>query len=144
MNMTSGILRAGRYALLNRTAFAAALMSLSGAAHAQATGPAPQAGDNDADTETEIIVNARPREVPGHTVTFEQIVQIAFPGPQPPNTVFSMTYRNAASKPHAGELGPGQQHCANRTRRAAPRTSSGTLSRLRRGSSSELTIVRAA
>ena len=56
MNMTSGILRAGRCALLSRTAFAAALMSLSAAAHAQATGPAPQAGDNDADTETEIIV----------------------------------------------------------------------------------------
>jgi transcription elongation GreA/GreB family factor len=57
--------------------------------------------------ETEIIVNARPREVLGHTVTFEQIVQLAFPGPQPPNTVFSMTYRDAASKPNAGELGPG-------------------------------------
>lgn len=55
----------------------------------------------------EIIVNSRPREVPGHTVTFEQVVQLAFPGPQPPNTVFSMTYRNAASTPHAGELGPG-------------------------------------
>jgi len=58
-------------------------------------------------SETEIIVNARPREVPGHTVTFDQVAELAFPGPQPPNTVFSMTYRNAASKPHAGELGPG-------------------------------------
>lgn len=56
---------------------------------------------------TDIIVNARPREVPGHIVTFEQIAQLAFPGPQPSNTVFSMTYRHAASTPHAGELGPG-------------------------------------
>jgi hypothetical protein len=28
-------------------------------------------------------------------------------GAQEPNVVFSMTYRHAASKPHAGELGPG-------------------------------------
>jgi hypothetical protein len=40
-------------------------------------------------------------------VTFEQIVQLAFPGPHEPNVIFSVTYRNAASTPHAGELGPG-------------------------------------
>lgn len=56
----------------------------------------------------EIIVNARPRVVTGSQVTFEQIVQLAFPGSQAEqNVVFSMTYRHAASKPHAGELGPG-------------------------------------
>jgi hypothetical protein len=44
-------------------------------------------------------VNAR-------TVTFEQIVQLAFPGQHQPNVVFSMTYRHAASTPHAGEPGP--------------------------------------
>lgn len=54
-----------------------------------------------------IIVNSRPRTVNTHTVTFEQIVQLAFPGPQEPNVVFSMTYRHAASTPHAGELGAG-------------------------------------
>lgn len=54
----------------------------------------------------EIIVNARRREVAGNRVTFEQIVQIAFPGTPEPNAVFSMTYRKAASAPHAGELGP--------------------------------------
>ena len=55
-----------------------------------------------------IIVNGRPRSVSGPDVTFEQVVQLAFPDPQPgPNIVFSMTYRHAASKPHSGNLGPG-------------------------------------
>lgn len=54
----------------------------------------------------EIIVNARPHVV-GRHVTFEEIVQLAFPGPHVPTIVFSMTYRHAASQPHAGELGPG-------------------------------------
>lgn len=55
--------------------------------------------------EIEIVVNTRPRPVRGPTVTFEQIVELAFPGPHAPNVVFSMTYRKAASVPHAGELG---------------------------------------
>lgn len=55
----------------------------------------------------EIIVNSRPRTVNARTVTFEQIVQLAFPGQHEPNVVFSMTYRHAASTPHAGELGTG-------------------------------------
>jgi hypothetical protein len=55
--------------------------------------------------EVEIIVNTRPRLVVGSTVSFEQIVGLAFPGPHEPNVVFSMTFRKAASTPHAGELG---------------------------------------
>lgn len=55
----------------------------------------------------EIIVNSRPRTVDAQTVTFERIVQLAFPGQHEPNVVFSMTYRHAASTPHAGELGAG-------------------------------------
>lgn len=55
----------------------------------------------------EIIVNSRPRNVNDRVVTFEQVVQFAFPGPHAPNVVFSMTYRHAASLPHAGELGAG-------------------------------------
>ncbi len=55
----------------------------------------------------EIIVNSRPRTVNARTVTFDQIVQLAFPGQHEPNVVFSMTYRHAASTPHAGELGGG-------------------------------------
>jgi hypothetical protein len=55
----------------------------------------------------EIIVNSRPRTVTTGEVTFDQIVQLAFPGSHDSNVVFSMTYRHAASKPPAGELGPG-------------------------------------
>ncbi|MGA2241146.1 MAG: multiubiquitin domain-containing protein [Verrucomicrobiota bacterium] len=64
------------------------------------TGPKPV-------TDYEIIVNARPRIVHDEDVTFEQVVELAFPGPHGPNITFSMTYRHAASKPHAGELGAG-------------------------------------
>ncbi len=55
----------------------------------------------------EIIVNSRPRVVDSQYVTFEQVVQLAYPNCNEPNVTFSMTYRHAASKPHAGELGPG-------------------------------------
>lgn len=58
-------------------------------------------------TTFEIIVNSRPRTVTTQEVTFEQIVELAFPGQGGPNIVFSMTYRHAASKPHSGELGTG-------------------------------------
>lgn len=64
--------------------------------------------DTLAHRETEIIVNSRPREIPGKVAGFEQVVQLAFPGgATDQNTVYSMTYRHAAAHPHAGELGPG-------------------------------------
>lgn len=52
----------------------------------------------------EIIVNARPRTVMTRKVTFEEIVQFAFPGASPSQVVYSMTFRHVASSPHAGEL----------------------------------------
>lgn len=55
----------------------------------------------------EITVNTRPRVVNDSHVTFEQVVQLAFPGAQEANVEFSMTYRNAASNPPAGNLGAG-------------------------------------
>ncbi|WP_207485444.1 multiubiquitin domain-containing protein [Arenibaculum pallidiluteum] len=55
----------------------------------------------------EIIINSRPRTVNDRRVTFEQVVQFAFPGQHEPNVEFSMTYRHAASKPPSGELGAG-------------------------------------
>lgn len=59
-------------------------------------------------TQFQVIVNGRPRTVMGAHVTFEQIVQLAFADqPVEPGSVFSMTYRHAASAPHAGELAPG-------------------------------------
>src|ERR1017187_2202664 len=64
------------------------------------TGPKPV-------TDYEIIVNARPRIVHEEDVTFEQVVELAFLGPHGPNIMFSIAYRHATSKPHAGELGAG-------------------------------------
>jgi hypothetical protein len=55
----------------------------------------------------EIIVNSRPRVVHDPNVTFEQVVELAFPGAHDPSVTFSMTFRHAASAPHAGELGAG-------------------------------------
>ncbi len=55
----------------------------------------------------EIIVNSRPKIVNASQVSFEQVVEFAFPGAQDPNAAFSMTYRHAASTPHSGELGAG-------------------------------------
>ncbi len=55
----------------------------------------------------EITVNTRPRTVTGRFVTFDQIIQLAFPGSHAPNVEFTMTYRHAASAPPTGELGAG-------------------------------------
>jgi hypothetical protein len=55
-----------------------------------------------------IIVNSREDPAADELVTFEQVVQLAFPnGLNEPNVKFSMTYRHAASEPHAGELSSG-------------------------------------
>lgn len=55
-----------------------------------------------------VVVNSREEPVQEKRVTFEQVVQLAFPGaPKEANVRYSMTYRNAASKPHAGELAEG-------------------------------------
>ena len=55
-----------------------------------------------------IVVNAVEETVPDKHVTFEQVVKLSHPNAPPETNVkFSMTYRNAASLPHAGELGEG-------------------------------------
>lgn len=56
----------------------------------------------------EIVINSRPYTVDDKHVTFEQVVALAFPGHHEPNVRFTMTYRHAASRPHAGELSAGQ------------------------------------
>lgn len=59
-------------------------------------------------SDVEIFINTRPRVVHDIHVTFEEIVKLAFPDSQPEqNVTFSMTYRLAASTPHAGELAAG-------------------------------------
>lgn len=65
------------------------------------TGPKPQTG-------YVILVNSVEETVPDKLVTFEQVVKLSHPNaPAETNVKFSMTYRNAASLPHAGELGEG-------------------------------------
>lgn len=55
-----------------------------------------------------IVVNAVEEIVPDKHVTFEQVVKLSHPNaPAEANVKFSMTYRNAASHPHSGELGEG-------------------------------------
>jgi hypothetical protein len=56
---------------------------------------------------TEIIVNGRPRSVAGSSLTFEQVIEIAFPGGGGPNIVFTVTYRKGDPKKE-GSLVPGQ------------------------------------
>lgn len=55
-----------------------------------------------------IIVNGTEETVSTETMSFDEVVNLAFPGhPADPNIVFSVTYEKAASKPHEGTLGPG-------------------------------------
>jgi len=65
------------------------------------TAPRPQ-------TRYIIVVNSVEEEVFEKQVTFEQVVKLSHPdAPPEANVTFSMTYRNAASFPYAGELGAG-------------------------------------
>lgn len=55
-----------------------------------------------------VIVNGTPHTVPNDVVTFEQVVEIAFPNhPTNPDLVFSVTFENAASDPRQGTLATG-------------------------------------
>lgn len=46
-----------------------------------------------------IIVNGRPREVTEHKLTYLQVVQLAYPGEQPSDTiVFTVTFSNPHGK----------------------------------------------
>jgi hypothetical protein len=57
----------------------------------------------------EIIVNGRKREVTSRVLTFMEVVALAFnPVPSGPDWVFTVSYRNAASKPHDGTLTQGE------------------------------------
>ncbi len=55
----------------------------------------------------EIVVNTRAKTVECPTVTYLQLVQLAYPGPHDANVEFSISYRKTASKPHSGELSAG-------------------------------------
>jgi len=54
-----------------------------------------------------IIVNGRPREVTDHKLTYLQVVQLAYPGETPTETiVFTVTFSNPHG--HDGSLTEGQ------------------------------------
>ena len=63
---------------------------------------------NGKDRDYEIIVNAQQKTVTDPAVSFEKVVGLAFPDAQPgQGVIFSITFRHAASMPHAGELAIG-------------------------------------
>jgi hypothetical protein len=55
------------------------------------------------ENEFNIIVNGRPKKVPGPSISFEQVVALAF-NPVPPNALFTVTW-NHGNK--GGSLTPG-------------------------------------
>ena len=54
----------------------------------------------------EIVVNGELKVVENETVTYEQVVTLAYPTPPGPGTRFTVTFRNA-QHPHEGSLAPG-------------------------------------
>ena len=56
----------------------------------------------------EIVVNGTKHSVATATITYNAVVDIAFPGhPTDPNIIFSVTFEHAESKPHQGTLAQG-------------------------------------
>lgn len=55
----------------------------------------------------DIFVNTRPHVVTVSTITYEQLVQLAYPGGHDPNLIYTITYQRAATQPPAGDLNPG-------------------------------------
>ena len=56
----------------------------------------------------EIFVNSRSHYVRDPKVTFEQVVQLGFPGSCDPNVIYTVSYSLAATKPYSGDLSSGQ------------------------------------
>jgi hypothetical protein len=54
-----------------------------------------------------IVVNGRPFTVPDHLVSFEEVVQLAFPRPDP-SALFRVSYEKAAGPDPDGNLVAGQ------------------------------------
>jgi hypothetical protein len=61
----------------------------------------------DKDKDFRIIVNGEPKTVESEVVTFEQVTELAYPEPPFPETLFTVTFRNA-KKPKEGRLVEGQ------------------------------------
>jgi multiubiquitin len=59
--------------------------------------------------EFKIIVNGVKRSVPQDLLTYDQLVEIAFPGvPRKPDDKYLISYEDAKSTPHIGKLVDGQ------------------------------------
>ena len=57
--------------------------------------------------QADIIVNGTEYTVDSVTVSYEEVVKLAYPTPPGPDTRFTVTYRKA-KEPHEGSLAPGQ------------------------------------
>lgn len=55
-----------------------------------------------------IIVNAEPKTVPSREVSYNEVVALAYPTPPSPDTMFTVTYRNAEGPHKEGSLVYGQ------------------------------------
>jgi hypothetical protein len=55
-----------------------------------------------------IIVNGEQKTVESRSVSYEEVVKIAYPTPPSPETRYTVTYRKAEKPPHEGSLAPGQ------------------------------------
>lgn len=55
-----------------------------------------------------IVVDGQKKEVPSENVSYEQVVELAYPGQSvDPQFKFTVTYRHSDEKPHDGTLAPG-------------------------------------
>ncbi len=60
------------------------------------------------DEEVMIIVNGEPIPVQSEEVSYQEVVNLAYPAPPSPETLFTVTYRNAEEPKREGSLVPGQ------------------------------------
>ena len=64
----------------------------------------------DADKSFDIIVNGAPYTVPSDEVSFDQVVDLAFPhGGRGPLITYTVTFYNGAGRPPEGKLTKGQK-----------------------------------
>jgi hypothetical protein len=57
------------------------------------------------DKDYTIVVNAEPKTAESRDVSYDQVVELAFPGElHDPNTTFTVTFRNAAGERHTGTM----------------------------------------
>ena len=65
---------------------------------------------NDADKQIDIIVNGTPYPVPGDDVSFDQVVDIAYPdGGRGPLITYTVNFYNGAGRPPEDKLIEGQE-----------------------------------